>query len=104
MDHKLEKALEEMVKGSADRVYVQHLETGKNASINEDSLFPTQYRKGADPCGIVFKIETGGTLGFQPMTYRDSIRYGGSGLITVLQRQLCHGGKHTGGFDDGLQR
>ncbi len=88
VDHKLEKALEEMVKGFNGKigVYVQHLETGRYASINGDSLFPTaSIVKVPILVGLFSKIETG-ALGFhQPMTYRDSIRYGGSGLMQFFK-------------------
>ncbi|WP_106293284.1 serine hydrolase [Arcticibacter pallidicorallinus] len=83
-DHKLEKALSRLVdtfKGSVG-IYVMNLRTGKYASLNGDSIFPTaSIVKVPILVGLFDQIEQGKLSYHQPMIYRDSIKYGGSGIM-----------------------
>lgn len=87
-DRKLQKSLEEITrpfKGTAG-VYVQHLKTGAWAAINADTIFPTaSIVKVPLLVGLFAKIDKG-ELGYhQALTYRDSAKYGGSGLMQFFK-------------------
>lgn len=88
VDHKLEKALTELTKsfnGTAG-VYVLNLKTGRYASLNGDTIFPTaSIVKVPLLVGLFDKIEKGELRFHQPMMYRDSIKYGGSGLMQFFK-------------------
>jgi beta-lactamase class A len=63
-------------------IYVQHLKTGEEAAINADTIFPTaSIVKVPILVGVMDKIEKGELAYHQKMIYRDSIKYGGSGLM-----------------------
>lgn len=87
-DRKLEKALAELVKGfnGTAGVYVLNLKTGKYAAINADTIFPTaSIVKVPLLVGLFDKIEKGELSYHQPLIYRDSIKYGGSGLMQFFK-------------------
>lgn len=87
-DRKLQAALEEILgdfKGTAG-VYVYHLKKGKEAGVNVDTLFPTaSIVKVPILIGLFDKIEQGELTYRQPLIYRDSLSYGGSGLMQFFQ-------------------
>lgn len=67
-------------------IYFLHLKTGEEAAINADTLFPTaSIVKVPILVGVMDKIEKG-ELGYhQKLVYRDSIKYGGSGLMQYFK-------------------
>ncbi len=84
LDQNLQKGLEQVVKDFKGDVgiFVQHLPSGKTAQINADSLFPTaSIVKIPILIGLFDKIEKKELDYTQKMVYRDSLRYGGSGLM-----------------------
>ncbi|QDH80014.1 serine hydrolase [Echinicola soli] len=87
-DKKLSKALYSLMedfKGTAG-VYVEHLPSGKFAAINADTIFPTaSIVKVPILIGVFDKIDRGELEYHQPLVYRDSIRYGGSGLMQFFE-------------------
>lgn len=87
-DKKLEKQLKELLDsfhGTAG-VYVRNLKTGKEVSINADTIFPTaSIVKVPILVGIFKKIDEGVYTYHQPLTYRDSIARGGSGLMQFFK-------------------
>ncbi len=67
-------------------IYVLNLETGEEAGVNSDSIFPTaSIVKVPILVGIFDKIEKGELDYHQPLVYRDSIKYGGSGLMQYFK-------------------
>jgi len=71
---KLEKALAGF-RGNAG-IYVRNIKTGKGASINADSIFPTASMvKIPIMVGIFDKISAGELKFDQMLTYRDSLKY-----------------------------
>lgn len=87
-DRKLQKGLDNLVKGfNGDvGVYVRNLNTGRYAAINADTLFPTaSIVKIPILVGVFDKIERGELTYHQPLIYRDSIKYGGSGLMQFFK-------------------
>jgi beta-lactamase class A len=87
-DRKLEKALQEIISGfhGTAGVYVQNLKTGRYAAINADSIFPTaSIVKIPILVGVFDKIEKGELKYHQPLVYRDSAKYGGSGLMQFFR-------------------
>lgn len=87
-DKKLQKKLEDLTrdfKGMAG-IYVFNLRTGKEAAINADSIFPTaSIVKVPILVGLFDKIEKK-ELGYhQEFIFRDSIKYGGSGLMQFFK-------------------
>jgi beta-lactamase class A len=87
-DKKLQTALEEILgdfKGTAG-VYVCHLKKGREAGVNADTLFPTaSIVKVPILIGLFDKIEQGELTYRQPLIYRDSLSYGGSGLMQFFR-------------------
>lgn len=87
-DRKLEKelhAITDSFHGSVG-VYVMHLKTGRYAAINADTIFPTaSIVKIPILIGVFDKIEKGELKYHQPLVYRDSIKYGGSGLMQFFK-------------------
>ncbi|MFC4873954.1 serine hydrolase [Negadavirga shengliensis] len=80
----LQQLLEEEVLGFRGDVgiYVLHLETGEEAAIHADTIFPTaSIVKVPILVGVMDKIEKGELKYHQKLVYRDSIKYGGSGLM-----------------------
>ncbi|MFC3415428.1 serine hydrolase [Algoriphagus hitonicola] len=63
-------------------IYVKNLNTQESAQINSDSIFPTaSIVKIPILLGIFEKIEKEELQFHQSLIYRDSIKYGGSGLM-----------------------
>jgi len=87
-DKKLQAALEDIMKdfrGIAG-VYVYHLKSGMEAAVNADTIFPTaSIVKVPILVGVFDKIEKGELSYHQPLVYRDSIKYGGSGLMQFFR-------------------
>ncbi len=83
-DKKLTARLQEAVSdfnGQAG-VYVHNLKTGKVASINADTLFPTASMiKVSIQCGLMDKIEKGELQYNQKLVYRDSLLYAGEDIL-----------------------
>ncbi|GEP94967.1 serine hydrolase [Chitinophaga cymbidii] len=87
-DRKLQKALQEIVDGfhGTAGVYVQNLKTGRYAAVNADTIFPTaSIVKVPILVGVFDKIEKGELKYHQPLVYRDSAKYGGSGLMQFFK-------------------
>ncbi|AWO00310.1 serine hydrolase [Chitinophaga alhagiae] len=87
-DRKMQQALQDIVSrfnGTAG-VYVQHLKTGAWAAIHADTIFPTaSIVKVPLLVGLFNKIDKG-ELGYhQSLIYRDSAKYGGSGLMQFFK-------------------
>ena len=87
-DQNLQTALEEMLgnfKGTAG-VYVYHLKRGEEAAVNADTLFPTaSIIKVPILVGLFDKIQQGELDYRAPLVYRDSLKYGGSGLMQFFR-------------------
>lgn len=87
-DEKLQKDLEDLTsefKGVAG-IYVYNLETGKEAGINEDSIFPTASIVKVPILTAVFKkIEEGEFSLHEPLIYDAKREYGGSGLMQFFK-------------------
>jgi beta-lactamase class A len=83
-DAKLTKMLAELAKGFNGDVgmYVKNLKTGKIASFNADTIFPTASMvKVPITCGIFNKIEKG-ELSYQAqLIYKDSLLYAGEDIL-----------------------
>lgn len=87
-DRKLEKGLQELIGGFNGNigVYTLNLKTGRYAAINADTIFPTaSIVKVPILVGVFDKIEKGELQYHQPLTYRDSIKYGGSGIMQFFK-------------------
>jgi beta-lactamase class A len=83
-DKKLTAQLQNVVKGFNGQVgiYVKNLKTGKTASINADTLFPTASMiKVSIQCGLMDKIEKGELQYNQKLIYRDSLLYKGEDIL-----------------------
>lgn len=83
-DKKLTAKLQQAVKGfNGDvGVYVKNLKTGKTASLNGDSIFPTASMvKVSILCGVTDKIEKGELQYNQKLVYRDSLLYPGEDIL-----------------------
>ncbi|WP_134088272.1 serine hydrolase [Olivibacter sp. XZL3] len=88
VDGKLQKELALLTKDFEGTVgiYVYHLGKRKEASINADTLFPTaSIVKVPILVGLFDKIEKKELFYHQPLTYRDSLKYGGSGLMQFFK-------------------
>jgi beta-lactamase class A len=89
MDKKLQTLLNESVKGFQGDVgvYVRNVKTGKVASINADSLFPTASMiKIPITIGMFNKIEKGELDYDTILTYKDSLAYGvGEDIVASLK-------------------
>lgn len=67
-------------------IYVQHLKSGRYAAINADTVFPTaSIVKVPLLVGLFDKIDKGEITYHQPMVYRDSAKYGGSGIMQFFR-------------------
>lgn len=67
-------------------LYILNLKTGEEFTYQADSIFSTaSIVKIPIMLGIFDKIEKGDLQFHQPLIYRDSIRYGGSGLMQHYQ-------------------
>lgn len=84
IDKKLTIKLQELVKGFHGDVgiYVENLKTGKTASINADTIFPTASMiKVPIMCGVFNEIEKGKFSYHQQLTYCDSLLYAGEDIL-----------------------
>lgn len=84
IDKKLTQLLNEHVKGFNGEVgiYVKNLKTGKIASYNADTIFPTASMiKVPITCGIFNKIESGELNYNTQLTYKDSLLYAGEDIL-----------------------
>ncbi|RFM33022.1 serine hydrolase [Chitinophaga silvisoli] len=87
-DQQLEKGLRNVISGFRGDVgiYVRNLKTGHYAEINADSVFPTaSIVKIPILIGVFDKIEKGELQYHQPLVYRDSAKYGGSGIMQYFK-------------------
>lgn len=88
VNKKLQQGLEILTAGFKGDVgvYVKDLHTGKIASINADSIFPTASMvKVPILIGIMDKINKGELNYHQELTYKDSLFYAGSDLLASLK-------------------
>lgn len=87
-DKKLTRKLQKLVDsfhGTAG-IYVLNLETGQEAAVNADTIFPTaSIVKVPILVGIFKKIQDGELSYHQPLLYRDSMAHGGSGLMQYFK-------------------
>ncbi|WP_373524522.1 serine hydrolase [Aquiflexum sp.] len=67
-------------------IYVYNLKTNEEVAINADTIFPTaSIVKVPILVGVMDKIEKGELEYHQKLVYRDSIKYGGSGLMQFFK-------------------
>ena len=88
VNKKLQQGLETLTAGFKGDVgvYVKDLHTGKIASINADSIFPTASMvKVPILIGIMDKLNKGELKYHQELTYKDSLFYAGSDLLSSLK-------------------
>lgn len=88
VNKKLQQQLEILSAGFKGDVgiYVKDLQTGKMASINADSIFPTASMvKVPILIGIMDKLNKGELKYHQELTYKDSLLYAGSDLLASLK-------------------
>jgi len=88
VNKKLQHTLENLTTGFKGDVgiYVKDLHTGKTASINADSIFPTASMvKVPILIGIMDKLNKGELKYHQELTYKDSLFYAGSDLLASLK-------------------
>lgn len=84
IDKQLQKKIVELAKGFNGDVgiYVKNLKTGKVASLNADTIFPTASMvKVPITCGIFNKIDSGKLDYHAILTYRDSLLYAGEDIL-----------------------
>ena len=84
VDPKLNKMIGELVKDFNGEVgvYVKSLKTGKIASYNADTIFPTASMiKVPITCGIFDKIEKGELAYNTQLIYKDSLLYAGEDIL-----------------------
>lgn len=87
-DQQLEVSIQELVKSFQGEIgiYIRNLETETVVEINSDTIFPTaSIVKIPILLGIFDKIEKGKLHYHEPLTYRDSIKYGGSGIMQFFK-------------------
>ena len=87
-DKKLTKKLEKVLSGfrGVAGVYVWNLKTGKGAAIHADTLFPTASTiKVPIMCALFDKIVKGELHYHDTLLYRDSMAYGGSGIMQYFK-------------------
>jgi len=88
VNKKLQQQLDIITAGFKGEVgiYVKDLQTGKFASINADSIFPTASMvKVPILIGIMDKLNKGELKYHQELTYKDSLLYAGSDLLASLK-------------------
>jgi beta-lactamase class A len=88
VNKKLQQELETLTTGFKGDVgiYVKDLHTGKMASINADSIYPTASMvKVPILIGIMDKLNKGELKYHQELTYKDSLFYAGSDLLASLK-------------------
>ncbi|WP_343691116.1 serine hydrolase [Chitinophaga sp.] len=87
-DQRLEQGLRNVISGFRGDVgiYVRNIKTGHYAEINADTVFPTaSIVKIPILIGVFDKIEKGKLQYHQPLVYRDSAKYGGSGIMQYFK-------------------
>lgn len=83
-DRKLQLKLNKLVTGFNGNVgiYVKNLRTGKTASVNADTIFPTASMiKVPIMCGVFDQIEKGNLKYNMLLTYKDSLLYEGVDIL-----------------------
>ena len=88
IDHQLDSSINELKKtfNGDIGIYIKNLKTGSIVEINADSIFPTaSIVKIPILLGVFDKIEKGELHYHEPLVYRDSIRYGGSGIMQFFK-------------------
>lgn len=87
-DQQLESSirkLTESFKGDVG-IYIQNLKNGATVEINADTIYPTaSIVKIPILLGVFDKIEKGEIHYREPLMYRDSIKYGGSGIMQFFK-------------------
>ena len=84
VDNKLQQKIEEAIKGfNGDiGIYVKNLRTGKTASLNADTIFPTaSIVKVPILIGIMDKIQSGELAYDSILVYKDSLLYEGEDIL-----------------------
>lgn len=87
-DKRLQKSLDTLVAGFEGTVgiYVQNLNTGRVASINSDTVFPTaSIVKVPIMIGVMDQINRGALSYHQVMTFKDSLRYSASDMLASFR-------------------
>lgn len=87
-DPLLEKSIKELITSFQGDIgiYIKNLKTGAHVEISADTLFPTaSIVKVPILLGIFDKIEKGELHYRQELIYRDSIKYGGSGIMQFFK-------------------
>lgn len=88
VDRKLNRMLSELTKGFNGEVgiYVKSLKTGKVASFNADSIFPTASMiKVPITAGVFDQIEKGELDYHAQLTYKDSLYYAGEDILASFK-------------------
>jgi len=87
-DTKLEKKMRPILEafhGTAG-LYVENLKTGKTVAINADTIFPTaSIVKVPILTAVYAQIDAGKLQYNQSLIYKDSLKYGGSGLVQFFK-------------------
>lgn len=87
-DKKLDLKLQKVIThfhGTAG-IYVYNLKTGKGAAIHADTLFPTASTIKLTILSAIFDKMVKGELSYhQPLLYRDSLAYSGSGVMQYFK-------------------
>ncbi|MBC7418195.1 MAG: serine hydrolase, partial [Pedobacter sp.] len=84
IDKKLQSKITDLSKGFKGDVgiYVRNLKTGRVATLNADSIFPTASMiKVPISCGIFNKMEKNQLDYHTILTYRDSLLYAGEDIL-----------------------
>lgn len=87
-DPALQRGIETISAGFKGEVgiYVLNLKNGKTAGIQADSIFPTaSIVKVPILVGLFSQIDQGTLSYHMPLMYRDSLKYGGSGLMQFFK-------------------
>ncbi len=87
-DKQLESSIRELAMSFQGDIgiYIKNLKTGASVEINSDSIFPTASIVKIPILLAVFdKIEKGELHYREPLIYRDSIKYGGSGIMQFFK-------------------
>ncbi|WP_057935743.1 serine hydrolase [Algoriphagus resistens] len=86
--NKLESAIQDLVASFHGDIgiYLEHLPSGNTIEINSDTIFPTaSIVKLPILLGVFDKIEKGELHYHESLMYRDSIKYGGSGIMQFFK-------------------
>tara|TARA_R110002020_G_scaffold455041_1_gene671046 strand:- start:337 stop:1272 length:936 start_codon:yes stop_codon:yes gene_type:complete len=87
-DQNLQASVEELTKSFHGDIgiYIENLKTGASVEINADTIFPTaSIVKIPILLGVFDKIEKGELDYRESLIYRDSIKYGGSGIMQFFK-------------------